>query len=267
MGHAARAESVTSIDGRYLPIENYGVIGDLRTTALIGVNGSIDWFCYPDIDSPSVFGRLLDAGKGGYFQIQPVSDDMSWRQQYWPDTNVLVTRFFSEQGMVELIDFMPLGTDPTDPISDEHCIIRHVQVLRGCVELRLDCVPAFDYARAGHTVSIQDRGATFHGTGSAGGQLFRLGSSVPLREGDGGVSATFTLSEGERAAFSFAGIDSDDAMTSIAWLDPDDSETAFQRTVDWWRHWLSTGEYRGRWREEVNRSVLTLKLLDRKSVV
>lgn len=258
--HEALTESVMTGDGRDLPIENYGVIGDLRTVALVGVNGSIDWFCYPRIDSPSVFGRLLDADRGGHFQIVPVRDGMHWRQQYWPDTNVLVTRFFSDAGMVELIDFMPLGTDPTDAISDEHCLIRQVQVLRGCVTLTLTCEPALDYARGGHSTDVTEQGATFTGTGSARGQTFWLGSSIPLEQTDHGVSATFSLNEGERAAFCFKGNrEPDDSVPG--WLSPEESQKAFERTVDWWRDWLSTSQYQGRWREQVNRSVLTLKLL------
>ena len=257
--HEASSTSVTSGDGRYLPIEHYGVIGDLRTTALVGVNGSIDWFCYPRIDSPSVFGRLLDAERGGYFQIYPNADGMTWRQQYWPDTNVLVTRFFSEDGMVEVIDFMPLGTDKSDAISDEHCLIRHVQVLQGCVTLRMSCQPALDYARATHVTDVEAQGATFRGQGTADGQIYRLASSIPLAVAGDGVEATFTLREGERAAFVFQGYEGDGDLPT--WLSADDSEIAFQRTVDWWREWLLNSQYRGRWREQVNRSALTLKLL------
>ena len=257
--HAAPSETVTASDGRYLPIENYGVVGDLRTTALVGVNGSIDWFCYPRIDSPSVFGRLLDADRGGYFQIRPAANGMSWRQQYWPDTNVLVTRFFSEEGMAELIDFMPLGTDQMDAISDEHSLIRHVQVLRGSVTLSMFCQPALDYARATHTVELEKQGATFRGQGSAEGQSFRLASSVTLKRMEDGVGATFTLREGERAAFAFQGSETNGDVPE--WLSPDDSQVAFEQTVNWWRGWLATSQYRGRWREQVNRSTLALKLL------
>jgi GH15 family glucan-1,4-alpha-glucosidase len=246
-------------DGRYLPIEGYGVIGDLRTTALVGIDGSIDWFCYPRVDSPSVFGRLLDADRGGYFQLRPTHDGMRWRQQYWPDTNVLVTRFLSDDGMVEITDLMPLGADDRDPISDQHSIVRLVDVLRGEVTLDLTCAPALDYARAPHDLEVQGETATFRGRGSADGQVFRLSGSVPL-VADGGVArARFTLGEGERAAFTFQGDEGDG--DNPRWMLPDDAVTAFRRTVAWWRKWLSASTYRGRWREEVHRSALTLKLL------
>lgn len=96
----------------YLPIENYGLIGNMRTVALVGTNGSIDWFCYPHVDSPSVFGALLDHQKGGFFRIHPIDTDYKHKQFYWPDTNVLVTRFLTEEGVSELIDYMPVG--PSD---------------------------------------------------------------------------------------------------------------------------------------------------------
>ena len=92
----------------YQPIENYGVIGNLRTVALVGMNGSIDWFCHPDIDSPSIFGALLDDQKGGRFRIAPMDETVKCKQSYWASTNILVSRFFNEEGVVELQDFMPM---------------------------------------------------------------------------------------------------------------------------------------------------------------
>ena len=255
----ARVEPVTTPDGRYLPIENYGVIGDLRTTALIGVNGSIDWFCYPRIDSPSVFGRILDADKGGFFQVRPADDGMHWRQQYWPDTNVLVTRFFSDDGMLEIVDLMPLGTDEDDAISDEHSVVRLVQVLRGSITVEVICEPAMDYGRGGHAIEIVEQGAIFRGNGSADGQVFRLSSTVPLKSDGKRATARFKLTEGDRAAFTFQGFESDGSEPM--WMSPDDAQVAFERTIVWWRDWLKPNTYRGRWREEVIRSALTLKLL------
>ena len=93
----------------YQPIENYGIIGNMRTVALVGMNGSIDWYCYPHFDSPSIFGAILDDKKGGRFQISAGSDGVRHKQFYWPSTNVLVTRFLLADGIVELEDFMPVG--------------------------------------------------------------------------------------------------------------------------------------------------------------
>ncbi|HUP12865.1 MAG TPA: trehalase-like domain-containing protein, partial [Niastella sp.] len=92
----------------YQPIENYGVIGDLNTVALVGLNGSIDFMCFPNFDSPSVFAALLDTDKGGKFQIVPAFAEMKTKQLYLPDTNVLLTRFLSKEGVGEITDFMPV---------------------------------------------------------------------------------------------------------------------------------------------------------------
>ena len=93
----------------YQPIEDYGIIGNMRTVALVGMNGSIDWHCSPNFDSPSIFGALLDDTKGGRFQIAPIADHVRRKQFYWPSTNILVTRFSHEDGITEIEDFMPVG--------------------------------------------------------------------------------------------------------------------------------------------------------------
>src|SRR5450631_1422323 len=92
----------------YQPIEDYGIIGNMRTVALVGMNGSIDWYCSPNLDSPSVFGALLDENKGGLFRISLVAEQVRRRQFYWPSTNILITRFTHEDGIVEIEDFMPV---------------------------------------------------------------------------------------------------------------------------------------------------------------
>src|SRR5215469_9856557 len=111
----------------YQAIEDYGIIGNLRTAALIGKNGSIDWFCFPRFDSPSIFGAILDDRKGGYFRIGPEVRDVTYKQLYWPDTNILVTRFLSADGVAEVVDFMPMrkGED-----AGHRSLIRKVKVLR-----------------------------------------------------------------------------------------------------------------------------------------
>ncbi len=96
----------------YQPIENYGMIGNMRTVALVGLNGSIDWYCYPHFDSPSIFGALLDDRKGGRFQISSLAERLKFRQLYWPSTNILITRFLSVDGIADVEDFMPVGVAP-----------------------------------------------------------------------------------------------------------------------------------------------------------
>src|SRR4051812_38344720 len=147
----------------YQPIEHYGVIGNLRTAALVGMNGSIDWFCFPHFDSPSVFAAILDDEKGGRFRISPLQPGTATKQLYWPDTNVLVTRFLSSDGVGEIEDFMPAGTAAPPESVDQ--IVRRVKVARGLVALEVTCEPAFDYARVAPHVQLVPCGATFEGAG------------------------------------------------------------------------------------------------------
>lgn len=144
----------------YQPIENYGIIGNMRTAALVGLNGSIDWYCFPHFDSPSVFAAILDDDKGGRFEIAAAQEGVSTRQLYWPETNVLITRFYSANGVGEIEDFMPVGLPRASPWH--HQLIRRVRVTQGSLEFRVRCYPAFDYARAPHKTIITKRGASFH---------------------------------------------------------------------------------------------------------
>src|SRR5580704_5691826 len=142
----------------YLPIEDHGIIGNMRTAALVGMDGSVDWFCVPRFDSPSVFATLLDQNRGGRFKIAPAAEGFSQKQYYWPETNVLITHFRSADGAVEIADFMPMG----DVQERETCtLIRHVKATRGTVRMALDCRPAFNYGRDPHSVTIDPCGASF----------------------------------------------------------------------------------------------------------
>ena len=129
---------------RYLPIAEHGLIGDLHTVALVGTDGPIDWYCSPRFDSPSVFGAILDADRGGLFRIAPAGDGWTSKQLYLPDTNVLITRFLMADGVGEVQDFM------VPPHPDR--LIRRVLAVRGDVRFVVDVAPRFDYARAGHEV-------------------------------------------------------------------------------------------------------------------
>ncbi|MGE0685032.1 MAG: trehalase-like domain-containing protein, partial [Candidatus Binatia bacterium] len=128
---------------KYPPIENYGIIGDLHTVALVGMDGSIDFMCFPNFDSPSIFAALLDHEKGGRFQLAPIfCDEVGHKQLYLPDTNILLTRFLSDEGVAELSDFMPLTE-----MGHSHNIVRRAKTIRGEVRFRMVCAPRFDYAR------------------------------------------------------------------------------------------------------------------------
>ena len=235
----------------YIPIQDYGVIGNMRTAALVSNRGSIDWYCCPKFDSPSVFGRILDDKIGGYFQISPVCEDVTEKQFYWPDTNVLVTRFLSEKGIVELIDFMPtVGEEEA-----RHQIIRHVHCVRGEVPLVMACHPAFDYARAEHATDMTAHGAIF----SHNDLRLALSTLSPLSQTGSGVESRFALKEGESATFTFRKLQANEKLGHI--MDPKEGERLFYSTVEYWKNWVSKCTYRGRWREMVQRSALALKLL------
>ena len=241
----------------YLAIEDYGIIGNLRTVALVGINGSIDWYCSPNFDSPSIFGAVLDDRKGGRFQIAPIADHVRRKQFYWPSTNILVTRFSHEDGIAELEDFMPVGFDADSP--SYHQLHRRVRCVRGTVRLAVTCRPAFDYGRAAHEVQVLDAVAIFDA--GNGKDRFSLATDVPLKIQDGGcVSAEFDLEEGQSKTFIFQ---NDDGTGKPAMLPASEEEAKqpFERTVKFWQDWLSSCIYRGRWRERVERSALALKLL------
>ncbi len=231
----------------YQPIENYGVIGDLRTAALIGKDGSLDWLCLPHFDSPSVFAALLDDAKGGRFRIEPTCEGVTHKQFYWPDTNILVTRFLSPEGVAEVVDFMP--------INGEQRLVRRVHCVRGELPFRAVCQPAFNYARDEHTSELTPEGAVFR-TPDSGLSLttrLRLEQTGPL------VSADFTISEGETVSFVLAPLSADEEAKPCP--SEGEMESSFDDTVAYWRRWLSKCTYQGRWRETVHRSALALKLL------
>jgi GH15 family glucan-1,4-alpha-glucosidase len=238
----------------YQPIENYAMIGDMHTVALVGINGSIDWLCIPHFDSPSVFGALLDDAKGGRFRIAPVDDKVTCKQFYWPDTNVLITRFLASHGAAELTDFMPVHNH-SDTSQHNHQLIRRVAAVRGSVEFTMECRPAFDYARAPHKTSIMEDGVTFESQNLTLG----LTAHTTLEKERGGVHSRFTLKEGEVAVFVLREV-LPGTGCGVCMFE-EEAEEMFRRTVEYWRRWLSRCRYMGRWREIVHRSALALKLL------
>jgi GH15 family glucan-1,4-alpha-glucosidase len=239
----------------YQPIEDYAVIGDLHTVALVGKNGSIDWCCLPRFDSPSVFGAILDANKGGYFRIAPPpTEGMQNRQLYIPETNILITRFLTVDGVGEIIDFMPVKFSRN--LEHQHHIVRAVSVVRGSLSFRMECRPGFNYARDPHRVALSEKGAIFYSEKLCLG----LASAVPMEEdGEGGVRASFTLHSGQSVHFLLESArDSDlapEPLTHRAY------DRALSDTLHYWRKWVSQCQYQGRWRETMKRSALVLKLL------
>jgi GH15 family glucan-1,4-alpha-glucosidase len=241
--------------GTYQPIEDYGIIGDLHTVALVGKNGSIDFLSFPSFDSPTVFCALLDDEKGGRFSIRPTLDDGAHRQMYLPDTNILITRFLATEGVGEVSDFMPVALYPHDHPRQ---LVRRVKTVRGDVHYELRFEPRFDYGRADHTVEQRDGELIFASKGDDG-TVLRLRTQVPVTiTADGAAVASFELGAGQKCAFVMEevgpGMESPSAH-------PDYVSRAFKETSNFWRNWIGHSKYEGRWREMVDRSALVLKLL------
>jgi GH15 family glucan-1,4-alpha-glucosidase len=246
----------------YAPIAEHGLIGDLQTAALVTTDGEVDWLCLPRFDSPSVFASLLDKEKGGHFKIAPAEPGYVTRQLYLPDTAVLVTRFMSPAGVGEVIDFMPVGAESTTA-TDDHCLVRIARVVRGEMRFVFECFPSFNYGRAKHTLEVTDDGAVFR----AGSEQLTLHAArmlpvdphdlrMPAASGDG-LRAEVLLRIGDVGAVMLqSGSDVHPRR-----LDPSDATRMFDETVAYWRRWLGRSTYTGRWREQVLRSAMTLKLL------
>jgi GH15 family glucan-1,4-alpha-glucosidase len=233
------------------PIENYGVIGNMRSIALIGVNGSIDFLCYPKFDSPSVFAALLDDRRGGCFPIQPQLRQKRTRQMYFPDTNILLTRFLAEEGVAELRDFMPIGTDDGEPNE----IIRTLTVIRGEIRFKMSCQPRFNYGMCEHTVNIESGCAIFYPSDGSCPPV-ALYSTTALQQQSEDIVSDFTLRAGETATFVFGGVRPPGQQPEMEFV-----EERFHKTAQFWKGWIANSKYKGRWREMVNRSALMLKLL------
>jgi GH15 family glucan-1,4-alpha-glucosidase len=234
----------------YLPVSEHGLIGDLHCVALVGTNGTIDWHCCPSFDAPSVFGSLLDADRGGSFALAPEAPAKT-RQYYLPDTNVLITRFFARDGVSEIQDFMPVG-GPAE--EQRHRVIRRVLCVRGAMSFRARIAPRFNYGTDPHALTETEAGLIF----TASSLTVCLTATVPVEHDDRDVTAEFSLTEGESAVFAL------DEASGGAEPRPCSAEEAWElgeATTEFWRRWLSASRYRGRWREIVHRSALTLKLL------
>jgi len=238
------------------PIAEHGLIGDLQTAALVTTGGSIDWFCCPRFDAPSVFGALLDDTRGGRFRISPPGAGPG-RQMYHPDTAVLITRFATDEGIGEVVDFMP----PLDSAATTtHRIARLLRCVRGRMTFDVEVAPRFDYGRRPHEVFVTDHGAVFsseemsltlHTVREPEDERLAYGS---VENGD--VRLRLTLEAGQVRGMvleSAAGPPREIRLAEFAGL--------FEDTVDWWRTWVARSTYRGRWREMVTRSAITLKLL------
>jgi GH15 family glucan-1,4-alpha-glucosidase len=238
----------------YLPIAEHGLIGDLHSTALIGTDATIDWYCAPRVDSPSVFGAILDAKRGGHWRLRPDCEVSTTKQLYFPDTNVLITRFLTPEGVGEIEDFMPIGETRVGGAHRQR-VVRRVMAVRGDMSFQTEIAPRFDYGRAAHEIDHHAHGVVFR----APDLSLTLETDLPIELHDGAVRAQFHLRAGESTTFVLE--------TLPAGSEPPSGHTEseinelFEGTVDYWRRWLRQSRYTGRWREMVHRSALTLKLL------
>ncbi|SCL34765.1 Glucoamylase (glucan-1,4-alpha-glucosidase), GH15 family [Micromonospora nigra] len=243
----------------YPPVEAHGFIGDLQTAALISKDGVLDWFCAPRFDSPSIFAALLDRRGGGHFRIAPDGTEYVSKQLYLPGTPILITRFLSVDGVGELIDFMPLaGTEPTG----RHRVIRMLKVVRGTMRFRVECRPRFNYGRDEHVLERRPEGHLFRAPGMTM-------SLSPVQPGDrqvreekldldgNAVHALITLSVGDTGGLVLETEPEGEPRV----FRPAEIELEFDRTREFWRQWLDRSRYTGRWREMVERSAITLKLM------
>ncbi|KAK4229518.1 trehalase [Podospora fimiseda] len=287
--------------GGYLPIENYGLIGNMRTCALVGMDGSVDYMCWPEFDSPSVFCRLLDKDKGGHFSIHPDPDlDCTTKQQYLPSSNILQTRYIHEDGVVDVIDFFPRPKNSQvifkgpkfqsayremTSVQEElkKWLVRRVECIRGRLQLDVEIFPAFEYATEAHTTTIvqdcsiphgsQSKTVTFHS------KNVKLQLDVSIDRGDNSLDKWPTvrfkkvmregmLGEGVIASFEVA---EGQAVSFILRNDFDNHvtenitstvlDTQQHDTQLFWYNWISKSKYKGRWREVVSRSLMILKLM------
>ena len=236
----------------YLRIEDHGIIGDLYTAALVGVDGTIDWFCAPHFDSPSIFGSILDDEKGGHFKLHPINHDVRSTQYYLPETNVLVTHFTSEEGVAQVVDFMPVRTRFAG--DTDHVLIRRITGVRGNLHMQLDCSPSFNYGRDEHDAVYIGENVRFISPDIS----LEYWSTVPPKIIDNSVKVEFEIHEGHTE---YIVIDAVEHVEMADQFDASRIELLFDDTVNYWRRWINKCTYTGRWREMVHRSALVLKLL------
>jgi GH15 family glucan-1,4-alpha-glucosidase len=231
----------------YKPISSYGVIGDMHSAALVGLDGSIDWLCFPRFDSPSIFAAILDARRGGSFRLCPVAPFAS-KQTYLDDTNVLSTLFTTDRGKAEILDFMPLGEDPR---YTEHHVFRVVKGITGEVPMECWYQPRLDYARGATHLTPCPRGVT----AQKDSDRLVLASPVVLEVEQGLASAAFTVGKGEELVFALQWSDASEPPDIGGW------RQRLEQTCDMWRGIANSVKYEGHWQEVARRSVLALHLL------
>lgn len=230
------------------PIEAHGIIGDMRSAALVADTGAVDFFCWPDFDSPSIFTALLDTPEAGVFELAPVLPHARRQQIYLPDSNILQTRWIDTGSVVEVTDLMPIGESPDDMPR----LVRRIRAVNGQAQVRMRCRVRHDYNRAATQPRLDGEQVCFDAQGQPS---LRLASCHTLHIDEHGCAvADFTLAEGQCAEFILGA--EDDPLVRAG-----QSQRCFEHTLKYWRDWLGQSHYQGRWREMVHRSALALKLL------
>ena len=241
-------------DSNYLPISDYGCIGDCRTIALISKSGSMDFLCYPEFDSPSIFAKVLDHKKGGFFDIKVRLDHPDVHQFYVQDTAILMTRYSHQEATVECIDFMPI---PQNEMQHAYSsIIRIVKCVRGSVEVDMNCVPKPDYSRSKvQFKSTENKAIQFPIPGQD--ITLSLQSTHSLHLETDLVTSNIHLEEKETAVFILHPTKNEETIENL----PEYAKDELLRTKQYWKQWIANSKYSGSWTSYVNRSAITLKLL------
>ena len=233
--------------GGYAPIGAYAVVGDGRSVALVARDGAIDWLCWPNLDSPSIFGRLLDANRGGAFELQP-SGSYDVERRYVPRTNVLETTFRSAEGSVRVIDALTLPFGELPPMRE---LVRRVEGLAGRVSMRYRVTPRFGYGVAATRVDV--RGSV--PTADCGGHAVALRSwgAGPARIEGGAIVGSFDARAGTAATFSLVSAHGE----PLVYPGRDEVEARLDGTRAHWERWSrSCYSYDGSWNDAVLRSAL-----------
>jgi GH15 family glucan-1,4-alpha-glucosidase len=230
-----------------LPIQDYALIGDLHSAALVGIDGSIDWLCLPRFDSEACFAALLGGDRHGHWRIGPADGRGRARRRYRPESLVLETEFSVDSGRARLVDCMPPRAGDGDPV-----LARMVEGLSGRVNLRMTLGASFEYGSARPRIQRHAGGHRI----VAGSQALWLFGPVHVRAAGGVAVAEFSVSQGIRVPFAVVWRDSRDSAP-----DPPLVPALVDQTARWWQDWVDGLTYRGEWREAVIRSLITIKAL------
>lgn len=240
----------------YLPIEDYGIIGNMKTTALVSLEGAIDYMCFPNFDSPTIFAKLLDHEHGGSFSVTPQLSFSRTKQLYIPGTAILLTRFFSDEGIAELTDYMPVK----GLTGSSFCaIVRKLKTIRGKISYKIKCSPRFDYAQVHHEIEKKGPNELIFRAINDGDAMIRLIADFPLQINEKDGYAEVTLNHGDEAIIVLESVKKDDSnyIHDLGFY----QHKTYLDTMRYWKRWISKSTYSGRWTDLVLRSAITLKLL------